>query len=104
MALVQVEPVEKVEKSVSGQSRSGSRRETFLGYVRAELFPILPLDGLHLIFEPQFEFLQTDLFQLFVLTEITLLGEQIKTFRVLRVLLSQSAELLVIGQELVSRS
>jgi len=34
--------------------------------VSAELLPILPLNGLHLVFEPQFQLLEPDFFQLFV--------------------------------------
>jgi hypothetical protein len=43
--------------------------------VNAELLPELPLDGLHLVLQAQFQLLQPDLFQLFVFAEISFLGE-----------------------------
>jgi hypothetical protein len=64
---------------------------------------ILPLDGFHLIFEPQFKFLQPDFFQFFVIGEIPLVGERRETLLILRVLLGQLAERFVTGQEMVSR-
>src|ERR1700741_950009 len=74
------------------------------GYADAVMQPILALDGLHLVFQAQFQLFKPDFFQLFIFAEITFLGECIEAFCILRVLLSQSAEFLVIGQELVSRS
>src|SRR4029077_5433912 len=76
----------------------------FFRYVDAVLLPILALNGLHLVLQAQFQLLQTDLFQLLVFAEVTFLGECIEALRVLRVLLSQSAEFLMIGQKLVFRS
>src|ERR1700722_8441852 len=75
-----------------------------LGYVDAVLLPELALNGFHLIFEAQLQLLKPGFFQLFVFAEITFLGKRIEPFCVLRMLLSQSAELLVIGHELVSLS
>jgi hypothetical protein len=43
--------------------------------VRAVLLPILPLNRLHLIFEAQFELFEPDFFQLFILAEVSFLGE-----------------------------
>jgi hypothetical protein len=56
--------------------------------VSSELLPILPLDGLHLVFEPQLQLLETNLFELFVFAEITFLGERIKTSGILEMFLS----------------
>src|SRR5262245_47194348 len=50
-----------------------------LCYVDAELLPILALNRLHLIFEAQFQLLQTDFFQLFIFAEVAFLGECIET-------------------------
>src|SRR5580658_3630108 len=46
-----------------------------LCYVSSELLPILPLNGLHLVLEPQLQLLKPDFLQLFVFAEITFLGE-----------------------------
>ena len=51
------------------------------------LSPVLPLNGLHLIFEPQLELFEADLFQLFVFCQVAFLGECIESLGVLRVLL-----------------
>ena len=45
-----------------------------LGYVGPELLSELPLNGFHLVFEPQLQLLESDFFELFVFAEITLLG------------------------------
>ena len=45
-----------------------------LRYVRAVLLPVLPLNRLHLVFEPQLQLLEPDFLKLFVLAEITLLS------------------------------
>src|SRR5438094_1447579 len=39
------------------------------------LLPVLPLNGLHLVLETQFQLLQPYFFELFVFGEITFLGE-----------------------------
>jgi hypothetical protein len=75
-----------------------------LGDVGSELLPILPLDRLHLIFEPQLQLLKPNFFQLLVFTEVTLLGEGIKAGGILHMLLSQLAEFLMAAQKRVSRS
>lgn len=64
---------------------------------------VLPLDHFHLIFEPQFKLFQPDFFQLFVVGEVTLMGERGETLFVLRMLLGQLAEFIVASQEKISR-
>src|SRR6266496_907989 len=73
-----------------------------LGYVR--LLPILPLNELHLVLEPQLQLLQPRFFHLFVFVEITFLGECFETLLILRVFDGQLTKLLMTGEELVSRS
>ena len=46
-----------------------------LGYVNAVVLPILALNGLHLVFQAEFQLLQPDFFQLFIFAEVTFLGE-----------------------------
>src|SRR5271155_606117 len=75
-----------------------------LRYVSSVLLPILPLNRLHLVLEPQFQLFKPDFFQLFIFAEITFLGERIKTSGILHVLLSQLAEFVMAGQESVFRS
>ncbi len=68
----------------------------------------LPLElrfqTLHLVFKAQLQFLQPHFFQFFVVGEVSLLGEGFKPLGVLLVLLSPSLELIMAGQELLSRS
>ncbi len=59
------------------------RLARILCYVDAVLLPVLALNGLHLIFEAEFQLLQTNFFQLLVFAEVTLLGECIEAFRIL---------------------
>jgi hypothetical protein len=40
------------------------------------VLPILALDGLHLVLEPELQLLQPDFFQLFVVGEISFVGER----------------------------
>src|ERR1039458_8081641 len=47
-----------------------------LCYVSSELLPILPLNRLHLVFEPQLQLLEPNFLQLFVFAEITFFGER----------------------------
>jgi hypothetical protein len=75
-----------------------------LCYVGSELLPKLPLNRLHLVFEPELQFLQPDFLELFVFAEITFLSERIKTSGILQVLLSQLAKFIVIAQESVALS
>ena len=72
--------------------------------MRSELLLILPLDGLHLVFEPQLQLLEADFLKLFVFAEITFLGERFESSGLLHVLLSQPTELVVAAQESVLRS
>src|SRR3954465_11416837 len=64
----------------------------------------LTFDKLHLILEAKFQLLQTDLFQLFVFGEKSFLGEGFKPLRIFRMFVGQLAKLVVIYEELVSRS
>src|ERR1700677_942581 len=75
-----------------------------LRYVSSVLLPILPLDRLHLVFKPKLQFLEPDFFQLFIFTEVALLGKRIKTGGILHVLLSQLSKFIMIGQKSVIRS
>jgi hypothetical protein len=59
-------------------------------------------DGFHLVFQTEFHLLQSNFFKLFVFGEVTLLGEGFEALRVLLMFLSQFAELIVAGQELVA--
>src|SRR5271155_1413546 len=72
--------------------------------VSSELLPILPLNRLHLVFEPQLQLLEPHFLKFFIFAEITFLGKRIKTSGILHVLLSQLAEFIMIGQESVIRS
>jgi hypothetical protein len=56
------------------RSNRRERLDKRLGYVCPELLPELPLNGFHLVFEPQLQLLESDFFELFVFAEITLLG------------------------------
>ena len=64
----------------------------------------LPLYGFHLVLEPQLELLQPDFFQLLVFCKKSFLGEGFEPLGVFRVFVGQLAELIVIYEELVSRS
>src|ERR1035438_136341 len=75
-----------------------------LCYVRSELLAILPLNRLHLVFEPQLQLLEPHFLQLFIFAEVTFLGERVKTAGILHVLLSQLAEFIMRAQESVIRS
>jgi hypothetical protein len=66
--------------------------------------PNLMLQTLHLVFEAKFQLLQPHFLQFFVVGEVSLLGEGFQPLGVLRVLLNQSLELIVTGQELLSWS
>lgn len=66
--------------------------------------PELPLDNLHLVFQPQFQFFQPDFLQLFVFGEKSFLGKGIEALRILRVFIGQLAKLVVTYEELVSRT
>src|SRR5712692_806504 len=68
-----------------------------------DVCPILPLDGLHLVPQTQFQLFQSDFFQFFVVGKVTLVGKRGETLLKLRVLLGQLAELFMRGQEVVSR-
>jgi hypothetical protein len=65
----------QIQNSRDGNSRPLRRQKIKLSYVRTELLPILPLNGLHLVFEPQFQLFKPDFLQLFVFAEISFLGE-----------------------------
>jgi hypothetical protein len=64
----------------------------------------LELQALHLVFQAQLQFLEPHFFQFFVFGEETLLGEGFQPLGVLRMLLNQSLELIMTGQELLSWS
>jgi hypothetical protein len=64
----------------------------------------LVFQTLHLVFESQLQFLEPHFFQFFVVGEVALLGEGFQPLGVLRVLLNQSLELIMTGQELLSWS
>ena len=70
-----------------------------LGDVLGMRLPVLLLHRLHLVFQAEFQLLQPHLFELFVFGRVRLLGERIEALRVLRMFLSQPAELFVAGQE-----
>jgi hypothetical protein len=107
-----VEPAHKDRRlylGVAGQPytlplHNGSFRQNSLRYLAAlNVFAVLPLDDLHLVFEPQFQLLQSDFFEFLVVGKITLVGKRGEPLLILRVLLGQPAEFLVRGQEMVSR-
>src|SRR5438132_8084754 len=78
--------------------------DNFLGDLAVfDVVSILLLDGLHLVLEPQFQLLQSDFFQLFVVGKIPLVSKRGEPLFILRMLLGQFAELLVRGQEMVFR-
>src|ERR1700694_3537504 len=58
-----------------------------LGYVCPKLLPELPLNGFHLVFEPELQLFESDFFELFVFAEITLLGQGIEATSILCVFL-----------------
>ena len=64
---------------------------------------VLTLNIFHLVSEAQFQLLQPDFFQLFVVGEIPLVGERGETLLILRMLMGQLSKLVVRGQEMVSR-
>jgi hypothetical protein len=64
----------------------------------------LMLDTLHLVFEAQLKFLEPNFFKFFVVGEVPLLGEGFQSLGVLRVLLHQSLELIMTGEEGLSWS
>jgi hypothetical protein len=94
----------RIDNCSSGGSRLHRARKSKLSYVRSKLRAILPLNRLHLIFEPQLQLFQPDFFQLFVVAEISFLGEGIKAGRVLQVFLSQFPEFFMTAQEHLVRS
>src|SRR5215467_14547694 len=74
------------------------------GFALGRLSLQLPLDRIHLILEAQLQLLKPYFFHLFIFGEVALLGEGFQPLGVLRMLLNQPLELLMTGQELVSRS
>jgi hypothetical protein len=104
-------------QAIAGVSGSGSKminlsaaaetgaRERFsskvpaLRHVRLSALEVL-LNHLHLVFDPQFELLETDLFQFLVFREISFSGERTETLRVLGVFLNQPTKFVVAGEKL----
>jgi hypothetical protein len=58
------------------------------------------LNHLHLVFDPQFELFEPDLFQFLVFRKISFFGERSETLRVLLVFLGQPTKLFVAGKKL----
>jgi hypothetical protein len=76
-----------------------------LGYLVLGGPPLeLHLQVQHLVFETQFQLLQPDFLHFFVFGEVPLLGERFQPLGKLRMLLNQSPEFFMTGQEMVSRS
>ena len=64
----------------------------------------LLLQTMHLVLKAQLQLLQPHFLHFFVFGEVSLLGEGFQPLGVLRVLLNQSLELIMTGQELLSWS
>jgi hypothetical protein len=77
---------------------SGARRG--LRYV-VVLQPELPLQGLHLVLEAQFELFQANLFDLLILGKKSFLGEGIEPLGILRMLYNKASKLIISGDEYV---
>jgi len=67
-----------------GPARPNEGRKAGLRHLSL-LHTILPLNALHLIFEPQLEFLETDFLDLFVIRQETPFGELFESLGVLGV-------------------
>src|SRR5208282_3717838 len=83
-------------------------RPNFSGHLTPASLGRLPLElhfqTLHLVFQAQLQLLQPHFLYFFVFGEVSLLGEGFQPLGVLRVLLNQSLELVMTGQELLSWS
>jgi hypothetical protein len=93
-----------VDTRILPAARAAFRWPKELRYVGSVLLPELPLNGLHLVFEPQLQLLEANFLKFFVFAEITFLGETFKASGILHVLLSQLAEFIVVGQKSIIRS